>query len=1363
MNIKKPFIDINMKNILYFFIISIWSTFVAAAQTSSATLTLGCPATAVTAGNDFLVNSTITSSHYTGNVTVLLNFDNTKVIFIGIPTTYAVTNNGITTSGTTSTLSVTVPITGTTGGQNQGSFFAVKFRTICPQTCFGSSLTANFTGSISAPTIPSVAALPCSTSISVLNNWVGTHSRASGVFYNCITNRVTFNIMIYGSSCHELRNAKVTITPSIPGATLVPNSSGNISGNTITLPPVISHISGYSFNYEIQLPCTATYPTVLNVDAVLGGDNCGNYNPNILTTPLPSAQFTMPNVSNTAINTWSYANATTAFVHFPNGGSTPMNLTNTTVFPAVRVTSASLTLPAGATASMTFFDCSNNPITTVTTFPYTLTALATKATYTISNLPPGQTASLAFNYVTTSACTSPPVTTGIIFETTGSYTGFLDPSTSYCNCIIGTGNIGVIGVYTPPVVPPPATNIVCLGVGQSNSGCKKAGDVVNYCLNFRNLGNKDLATPVLKIPVTPNLTFDLTSLRYNGTPVTGSIVSGELVIALPGIIPFAGYPVQMLCFDATVNAVAPEGVFYSQPYSISGTDYTMKILNCAYNLTVCSDPKAIVVKEVYDTENSVWGSSGSGLAGVPTRYRITIKNIGNVQMTNVVFLDRTPEPGDNFVLSQNATCDPRNSQYKMMPTGVFTPTQVATYENSAVGTNKIPTSFVSSNLTSCDITSTGFSSTTANTVRIDIPIMIPPFSDYTFEMGVDVPASAKASERACNTASISYSYKMQDGAVGYGGVLESDSVCYTVLPPPCNNCPGLAGTSSFALTAGIVSSAAKPYVTKSGTVTITTLKPVQEVRISIADLQYSWNKAGCTDCKLPAIARGGLFPVAIPQNVGTGGANGYLDFYDFTGNGNPATVTPDNCPEELIWKLGVMLQPGTYTIPIQLTLPKPQIEDCCTLELGKFDVKVTLKDAECKVCDFILPPSDENCCTGGKWISKTIAAPPIRIDRMEVAALSRLKTPLSLEEKQQKDAWDFNALIAKDVIRANPIGMVGTPIPVNCESSEPVRLAEGATRIFAAQYACHASMKDCNGTVLISIRGNGVNIFNQPSPVSQTFTQPGEYSITYTATCGGKPCGEPCRFKVLVEKNCCAGSAWNTRTYQVINKYPTAAGPVTQIPDFVAGAIPAVATSMAVRVNLGYNCATSCTPSYLIRTITAGVSQDVTLTGATTNYVIYPNPTTPKRVVIYGMCGGKTCGGLPLIFDVVCNGTCVEVSPNSIQVYPVGEGMLDGRKALLNDKELQQLLQPLASQGSTYQLAQIEKQNGQTVLVAQYAGEQSGSVETVTIPLATENGYLKLSGIPTRTNVTKGKTTTTQLPVVTSKKHDYVGHVTLLK
>lgn len=164
------------------------------------------------------------------------------------------------------------------------------------------------------------------------------------------------------------------------------------------------------------------------------------------------------------------------------------------------------------------------------------------------------------------------------------------------------------------------------------------------------------------------------------------------------------------------------------------------------------------------------------------------------------------------------------------------------------------------------------------------------------------------------------------------------------LTPPCDNCTNLLDSAKVAPVSISGSKASATIVNYNLTFTIQ--KPVKEVRISLADLKYSWTDPNCKNCKVQILERGCLFPNAGNTSLGS------LVWNDYTSSGSTLSAN-GSCPEELVWNNGSPLMPGTYTIPIQLSLPKPLKKDC-VLKLDKICFHLTLMDTLCKTCDKII-------------------------------------------------------------------------------------------------------------------------------------------------------------------------------------------------------------------------------------------------------------------------------------------------------------------------------------------------------------------------------------------------------------------------
>jgi len=75
----------------------------------------------------------------------------------------------------------------------------------------------------------------------------------------------------------------------------------------------------------------------------------------------------------------------------------------------------------------------------------------------------------------------------------------------------------------------------------------------------------------------------------------------------------------------------------------------------------------------------------------------------------------------------------------------------------------------------------------------------------------------------------------------------------------------------------------------------------------------------------------------------------------------------------------------------------------------------------------------------------------------------------------------------------------------------------------------------------------------------------------------------------------------------------------------------------------------------------------------------------------------------------------------------------------------------------------IKNIDGVPNVVAVYYSESDKTIQTTLVPLVNENGYLKMQGIGTLITQVGDKQTISKGPEISSKKHDYVGHVTLLR
>lgn len=288
------------------------------------------------------------------------------------------------------------------------------------------------------------------------------------------------------------------------------------------------------------------------------------------------------------------------------------------------------------------------------------------------------------------------------------------------------------------------------------------------------------------------------------------------------------------------------------------------------------------------------------------------------------------------------------------------------------------------------------------------------------------------------------------------------------LTPPCDNCTNLLDSAKVAPVSISGSKASATIVNYNLTFTIQ--KPVKEVRISLADLKYSWTDPNCKNCKVQILERGCLFPNAGNTSLGS------LVWNDYTSSGSTLSAN-GSCPEELVWNNGSPLMPGTYTIPIQLSLPKPLKKDC-VLKLDKICFHLTLMDTLCKTCDKII------CASGN------------------IPDAADCKCNLS-------DTWTNLYLVPQQA---------GIPKP-----SKPILCNTVLSGIVANTNYVLSGVYYCDGKCISS--KNEIVVYNQQNQIIYTkvvttlnevisFPAPGAYTITLTANCGTKKCA--CTFKVNV-------------------------------------------------------------------------------------------------------------------------------------------------------------------------------------------------------------------------------------------------------
>lgn len=519
------------------------------AQVPSANMTINCPANATT-GSDFIVTANYNYSNLVdGNIVVVVNYNDAIVSYQSSGGNVIPVITG--SIGGIRTLTYTFPINSV---GNDTSFIQMYFRYNCPNTCYGTTLTSEFSGNITVNGLPIITANPCTTSTQIENTWIGQHILW---FYNCVNNRVTFRVRISGSTCFKIENASLTINPTISGATLYSSTVGTISGNTINLPNY-SPNGTYDIFYTIQLPCETTYPDELTSSLMFNGNNCGNLENNIIS--IDSVIFQIPEYSSIAASFTQNTYFGYNLVQVGNNSGTPIDVNLITTFPQVKITSIDLAnpIPSGTTVVMRLYDCNNTLIGTYNTFPIILNSstLLSRAEYSYTNIGYNEYNLFKFYYNKTDSCLLGQNTESCVtFKTEGNYISNL--TGSFCNCTASDEENFITQLDNYCVEP----EINCISASNYNDECYMPEEIIPICYEFYNTGYADLLNGSLTYTLPSSVDY-IGGLTVNGVPTTGTFIGNVLTIPLP-MVPFSNQPIQTVCFDTKVKSTAVYGAYES--------------------------------------------------------------------------------------------------------------------------------------------------------------------------------------------------------------------------------------------------------------------------------------------------------------------------------------------------------------------------------------------------------------------------------------------------------------------------------------------------------------------------------------------------------------------------------------------------------------------------------------------------------------------------------------------------------------------------------------------------------------------------------------------------------------------------------
>jgi hypothetical protein len=108
---------------------------------------------------------------------------------------------------------------------------------------------------------------------------------------------------------------------------------------------------------------------------------------------------------------------------------------------------------------------------------------------------------------------------------------------------------------------------------------------------------------------------------------------------------------------------------------------------------------------------------------------------------------------------------------------------------------------------------------------------------------------------------------------------------------------------------------------------------------------------------------------------------------------------------------------------------------------------------------------------------------------------------------------------------------------IRCGTEAPSALFTGNYTFTSPSYECNPQSRNCQPDHEWAISGpNGYTQTGSGVSFNVTFSQPGEYKIRITTSCGSEKCEKPCEFKFKVERSTCRCKEWAARGLRVNNQ-----------------------------------------------------------------------------------------------------------------------------------------------------------------------------------------------------------------------------------
>lgn len=1060
----------NLRNIYYKLhatLIAVLLVIFAQAQVNGFAVT--CPGSTQSAGNTFPVNLSFNWTNTTTSATVTLNYNPALVNYD--PSCQSVLPSCMTVSNNSVTGVLTVSIANLSSCTNTGSIsFNVCFRFNCPDTCAGVNKTATFNGTLT-DNLSTIKNANCSVTGNTPNSWILQHFFHS---YNSLTAEVTYKVYYYDPTCFKVKNPKfsVALAPAMCGGTITSawglNYTYTVSPGTIT--PNTTVFNQYTWDtlyYVVKLPCNTCSNQTLTSNVTLLGDNCNVPNSNIkgpvsASYTLPAAPAANPAIT---IQKWTLSTPNRFRTRITNTGNTPLNLTHDEYIPLVHVPNSpsvwQYTNQAGISNTVQYFNCSNTPGSTYPLVGNNVTdnnspANTTKIRYVINNLSPGNYVDVYTYFDLTSSCS--PGSAPYKDSSVVSY-NCAAPPVHCINCGVMGGTATGVVVYNPqPILSCVSSTYI--------STCHSVGDTLDFCFEFKNVGDAPLNGGVFDAGLPGWLQYVSGSATYTGFSPNPTYMSAtNAKFSLPTIP--VGNNTYKICFKAVVNSGAVGGTngFWTTATgsNISGFTYV-----CYSTFNICAFAAIGIDKKVKGSLDGSFGTSGNGLPGTMVTYQITIRNTGTIPVDNLDVIDRIPinVPASDLTIL-GSPCVSRGTQFNML----MGPTPVvpgATISYSSDPNVCVPATWLGV-CTTCGPPAVGTWSGSGNkAIRFlfNSSNTLAPGASITFTFQLQIPTGTTPGLHACNTAG--FSAKPTSAYTGYTlNAVESPIVCVEVhqpdAPPPSGCCKDLLKkiTEQHSVSNDILNVnltlAAGPTKLKKVTVSLVQF----EVR----------HPADCDVC------------VKDPKYFGN----------IVLGNNNlPWTTTPANVPfsHEITWQdsTGMSWNNG---VPVNFTIPlPPRSPIACCCDTIYYCLRYVFTDSACVVCDTTICYKTYN----GKDCSTTTGG--------------------------GNTNPECNCSFAP-VLQYESNGVPPGSKNIKCGDVVNMPVANAFTNMIPNFQCKDQNGKDCeHGAMTVTIKkpDNSTQTLTGPTySYSYSATMPGTYVYTISTTCAGKKC--ECIFSVVIPQH----------------------------------------------------------------------------------------------------------------------------------------------------------------------------------------------------------------------------------------------------